>query len=94
MPIRTVVKSTLISLLFVYSLAGTTEVMAKDAASFNIVEFNHILEAINQAKIPENVKDQLYRDMKTSMIENVREAKIPENVKRQLIQDLESAARK
>lgn len=94
MPIRTVVNRTLISLLFGLSLAGATVAIAKDTASYNIVEFNHILDAINQARIPENVKDQLYRDMKTSMIENVREANIPDNIKRQLIQDLESATRK
>jgi hypothetical protein len=93
MPIRTNKSPTLAGLLLGLSLF-TTMAMAQDASSFNIAEFNQILDSINQAHIPENVKDQLFRDMKTSMLENVRTAKIPEDVKRVLIKDLESTTRK
>jgi len=83
----------LASLLFGLSQFTPTITMAQDAASFNIAEFHQILDAINQANIPDNVKDRLFLDLKTSMIENVRLAKIPEDVKHTLIKDLQSTSR-
>ena len=94
MPIRTIKSPPLASLLLGLSLLTTSMAMAETATTFNIAEFNKILASINQANIPETIKDQLYRDMKTSMIENVRQAKMPEDVKRVLIKDLESTTRK
>jgi len=83
----------LASLLLVLSLFTTNIALAQEAAEFDIVEFHKILDAINQSSIPDNLKDQLFRDLKTSMIENVRLADIPEKYKRTLIKDLESASR-
>ena len=93
MLIRTTKSHLLASLLFSLSLFTNTMAMAQDANSLDIAEFHQILDSINQSKIPDNLKDQLFRDMKTTMIENVREAKIPEDVKRTLINDLESTTR-
>jgi len=80
-------------LLLSLCMFTSTVVMAEEPAPIDIAEFHHILDAINQANVPDNVKDQLFRDMKTSMIENVSHANIPEEVKRVLIKDLESTAR-
>ncbi len=74
-------------------MSGLSASAAEESASINIAEFHQILDAINKAKIPESVKDQLYRDMKASMIENVRQAKIPQEVKSVLIKDLQSTTR-
>ncbi len=93
MPIRTIATHMLASLLLGLSLFTTTMAMAQDATSFDVAEFNKILDAINQANIPDNVKDRLFRDLRTSMIENVRLADIPENVKRTLIKDLQTTSR-
>ncbi len=84
---------TLAGLLFCGALFAMPITMAADEASFNIAEFNQILESINKANIPDNVKDQLFKDLKVSMIENVRMADITDEVKRTLIKDLESASR-
>lgn len=83
----------LASLLLGFILFTTTMVIAEDAKPLDIAEFHQILSSINQANIPDNVKEQLFRDMKTSMIENVRNATIPEDIKRVLIKDLESTTR-
>ena len=91
--IRTLKSTILASLLLALGLFATNLAMAEDAPSIDIAEFHHILDAINQAKVPDNVKDQLFRDMKTSMIENVRHANIPDEVKSVLIKDLESTSR-
>ena len=93
MPIRTTKSNLLASLLLGSSLFITTIAMAQDADQLNIAEFHQILASINQANIPESVKDQLFRDMKTSMIENVRQANIPDDIKSVLIKDLESTLR-
>ncbi len=85
--------ATLISLLFYGSLFASTPVMADETASFDIAEFHQILESITKADIPDNVKDRLFEDLKTSMIENVRLADIPEKNKRTLIKDLKSTSR-
>ena len=85
----------LVKLLLGFSLLSGTVAMAQnqDANSLNIAEFQHILDSIEQSKLPDKFKDQLFRDMKTSLIENVRQADIPEDVKRTLIKDLKSAQR-
>ena len=93
MLIRTLKPTILSSLLLCLGLFATNLAIAEDTAPIDIAEFHHILDAINEAKVPDNVKDQLFRDMKTSMIENVRHAKMPEEVKKVLIQDLESTSR-
>ncbi|VAW93662.1 hypothetical protein MNBD_GAMMA21-3041 [hydrothermal vent metagenome] len=84
---------TLISLLFYGSLIASSTIMADETASFDIAEFHQILESINKANIPDNVKDRLFQDLKTSMIENVRISNIPEENKRTLIKDLKSSSR-
>jgi len=90
MLIRTV---TLISLLFCGSLFISPTILADEVIPFDIAEFNKILDSINQANIPDNVKDRLYEDLKNSIIENVRMAKIPEEIKQTLIKDLKSTSR-
>ena len=93
MPNRTFKSSVMTSLFLAASLVAANPAMAEQADTFDIAEFHHILDSINKAKVPDNVKDQLFRDMKTSMIENVRHANIPEEVKAVLIKDLESTTR-
>ena len=93
MLIRPIKSHMLVSLLLGLSLFSNTMAMAQeqDASSFNMAEFQHILDSINQSKLPDKFKHQLFRDMKTSLIANVRQAEIPDDVKRTLIKDLESA---
>ncbi len=93
MPNRYFKSYILSSLLLGLSLLTPAVTMAQDTDSFNIAEFHQILESINKADIPDNVKDRLFQDLKNSMIENVRMANIPEDVKRTLIKDLQSASR-
>ena len=93
MPTHTLKFTILTSLLLALSLFATDLAIADDTTSIDIAEFHHILDAIDQANVPDNVKDQLFRDMKTSMIENVSHANIPDEVKKVLIQDLESTTR-
>ena len=77
-------------LLFALNFSAVNVSMAQNDSSFNVAEFNQIIDSINQANIPENKKHQLLRDMQTTMIENVRLANLPEDTKRVLIRDLES----
>ena len=93
MPIRIITSHMIASLLLSLSLFTSTITVAEEKSTFNVAEFHQILESINQANIPDNVKEQLFQDLKISMIENVRMAKIPEEVKRTLIKDLESTSR-
>ena len=93
MPIRTTYSPVFASLVLAIGLFASNLSLAEDVASIDIAEFHHILDAINQSKVPDSVKDQLFRDMKTSMIENVRHSKIPDEVKAVLIKDLESTTR-
>lgn len=67
--------------------------MAEEPNSINISEFNQIIDTINQSNIPEEVKNQLFRDMRTTLIENVRKANIPESTKHTIIRDLENTSR-
>ena len=53
-----------------------------------------VFTRLRAAEAASEAKEQLFRDMKTSMIENVRQAKIPEDLKLTLIKDLQSATRK
>ena len=84
---------TLVGLLFCGVLFAAPMTLAEEMVSFDIAEFHQILDAINKADIPDNIKDQLFKDLKNSMIENVRLATIPEENKRTLIKDLQSASR-
>ncbi len=93
MSIRMKSSNMLASLLFALSLFTAPLTMAQDVAAIDIAEFHQILDSINKANIPENVKDQLFNDLRNSMIENVRLAELPEDVKRTLIKDLQSASR-
>jgi hypothetical protein len=95
MPIRPNKSHLLVSLLLGLSLFCNTMVIAQDqaASTFNMAEFQQILDSIDQSNLPDSFKDQLFRDMKASLIENVRQAEIPEGVKRTLIKDLENTTR-
>ena len=95
MPIRPIKSHLLVGLLLGLSLFCNAVVMAQDqdTGTFNIAEFQRILDSIDQSNLPDNFKDQLFRDMKASLIENVRQAEIPEDAKRTLIKDLESTTR-
>ena len=95
MPIRSDKSHLLASLLLVVGLFTNTTVMAQEQAAdtLNMAEFQHILDSINESNLPDNIKDQLYRDMKTSLIETVRQAEVSEEVKRKLIRDLQSTTR-
>ena len=95
MPIHPIKSHMLASLLFGVSLFTSTMAVAQnqDANALNVTELQRILDAINASNLPDNIKDQLFRDMRTSFIENVHQAEIPDDVKRALIRDLESTSR-
>ncbi len=82
-----------ISLVITLSSFVNSNVMADKHSSVDISEFHKILDAINQSNIPEDVKNQLFRDMRTTLIENVRQANIPESTKQTIIRELESSSR-
>ena len=88
MAIKSKILTTLLLLALNFSTANIST--AQEDSSFDIAEFNQIIDSINQSNISENRKNQLIRDMQTTMIENVRLANIPDNTKRALIQELES----
>ncbi len=83
----------LVSLMVGSSFFINSNVMAEEPNSINISEFNQIIDTINQSNIPEEVKNQLFRDMRTTLIENVRKANIPESTKHTIIRDLENTSR-
>ncbi len=68
-----------------------TNVIADKHELMDISEFHQIINVINSSDIPDNVKNQLLRDMKVTLIENVRRANIPESTKRTIIMDIESS---
>ncbi len=82
-----------ISLVITLSSFVNSNVMADKHSLIDISEFHKILDAINQSNIPEDVKNQLFRDMRTTLIENVRQANIPESTKQTIIRELESSSR-
>ncbi len=82
-----------ISLVMLLSLFIHSNAIADKSDSIDISEFHKVLDAINQSNIPEDVKNQLFRDMRTTLIENVRRANIPESTKNTIIKELESSSR-
>jgi len=88
MAIQSKIFTTLVLLALNFSAANIS--IAQDASSFDIAEFNQIVDSINQSNISDDRKIQLIRDMQTTMIENVQLADIPVDTKRALIKDLES----
>ena len=88
MAIQSKIFTTIVLLALNFSTANIS--IAQDATSFDIAEFNQIVDSINQSNISDDRKKQLIRDMQTTMIENVQLADIPADTKRALIKDLES----
>ncbi len=81
------------SLVILLSFSVNSNVMADKSSSIDISEFHKVLDAINQSDIPEDVKNQLFRDMRTTLIENVRQANIPESTKQTIIRELGNSSR-
>lgn len=94
MLIRSIKAIALISSLLMVNLGIASVAVAENADAINIQEYHQILDAINKSDVPDDVKNQLFRDMKTTLIENIRQAKIPDDIKHRLIQDLETTTRK
>ena len=88
MAIQSKIFTTLVLLALSFSTVNIS--IAQDGSSFDIAEFNQIVDSINQSNISDDRKNQLIRDMQTTMIENVQLADIPADTKRALIKDLES----
>ncbi len=61
--------------------------------SKDITEYHQIIDKINESEIPEHLKNQLFNDLKTNMIETVRNSDVPEKIKKRLIQDLQQVSR-
>ena len=81
------------SLVIILSFSVNSNVMADKSSPIDISEFHKVLDAINQSDIPEDVKNQLFRDMRTTLIENVRQANIPESTKQTIIRELVNSSR-
>ena len=87
-------KMKIITNIILMSMLGFASIaQAENARSQDIKQYHQILDAIKNSEVPEDVKNQLFRDMKTNLIENIRQSNAPEEVKQNLIKDLENTSR-
>ena len=84
---------TVANLMLISMLGASPMVKAENANSVDIQQYHQILDAINNSEVPEEVKNQLFRDMKTNLIEKIRQSNAPEEVKKNLVKDLENTTR-